>query len=326
MNVDKISSTNYFNAVGVLVVGGLTLGTITPTDTWFNELLASHALLIMLFFLISGFIGLIWRKNTVILFNFMACIAVCSFLKKQETSTTTAEAWHPPIQPTVRVANLNLRQSDDLIVLQQRMEDLGVDFLSLNVAPTIEFPTQVLDLLKKRLPYYKIINTKEENRTLVFSSYKIEALDTFHYTGNQSISVVGTLAMQESQTIPFISTNIPVKDYKLPEAQKHWAELSQYMTKHHGKTQTASSYNNAQLTAWEPAIQAWCSTPNTSDKSAYKSKFSQPEHLFYAENLICKQVEDLLEGHGAVATYEFVGASSSNKPNFSVTFRGKAAL
>ncbi|MFK7796479.1 MAG: hypothetical protein AB8E82_03420 [Aureispira sp.] len=325
MNFDKISSTRSFNAVGVLVVGGLTLGTIIPANLWFNEYLASHALLVMLFFLISGFMGLIWRKNTVILFNFMACIAVCSFLKEQGISTT-AEVWHRPTQPTVRVANLNLRESDDLMVLQQRLADSRVDFLSLNIAPTIEFPTQTLELLKKRLPYYKIINTKEENRTLVFSNYKIEALDTFHYTGNKSISIVGTLAMQENQMVPFISTNIPVKDYELPEAQQHWTNLSQYMTRQHSQVSTASSYNNVHLTAWEPAIQALCSAKNVSDQSEYSPMFLQPEYLFYAENLICKQVEDLLEGHGAVATYEFVETSFSRKPNFSETLRGGAAL
>lgn len=321
MNVDKISSTRSFNAVGILVVGGLTLGTIIPTNSWLNEFLASHALLIMLFFLISGFMGLIWRKNTVILFNFMACIAVCSFLKEQDISTT-AEAWHPPTQPTVRVANLNLRQSDDLVVLQQRLADSGVDFLSLNIATTIEFPAQTLELLKKRLPYYKIINTKEENRTLVFSSYKIEALDTFHYTGNKSISIVGTLTMQENQIVPFISTNIPVKDYELPEAQQHWTHLSQYMTKQYSQTQVSS--NSVHLTAWEPAIQALCSAQKVADKSEYRPMFLQPAHLFYAENLICKQVENLLEGHGAVATYEFVGTSFSRKPNFQETLRGAA--
>lgn len=322
MNFDKISSMRYFNAVGVFVVGGLTLGTIIPANTWFNQFLASNALLVMLFFLISGFVGLIWRKNAVILFNFMACIAICSFLKEQDVATT-AEAWHPPTQLTVRVANLNLRQSDDLMVLQQRLENSGVDFLSLNIAPTIEFPHQTLELLKERLPYYKIINTKEENRTLVFSSYKIEALDTFHYIGNKSVSIVGTLAMQENQVVPFISTNIPVKDYELPEAQQHWTNLTQHMTEQHGEAFTSS---NVHLAAWEPAIQALYSAQNMSDQSEYRPKSLQTEHLFYAQNLICKQVEGVLEGHGAVATYEFVGTATSNRPNFSETLRGGAAL
>lgn len=324
MNFNKISSTPYFNIAGVLVVGGLTLATIIPTNTWLSEQLTNHALLVMLFFLISGFVGFVWRKNTVILFNFMACIVLCSFLKEQQPNS--AQAWIPEEQPTVRVANLTLRQDEDIIALQSHLEDQEVDFLSINVASTVEFPSNILENLKTRLPYYKIINTQKKNRTLVFSSYEMQSLDTFHYTGNGSISFVGTLTMNNREAVPFISTNIPVADYELPEAQKHWTQLSEYMT-HRYEKEPAITSNNVHLTAWQPAIQALRSAKKLSFKSEYRLKFQQTEHLFYAENLICKQVEDLLEGYGAVATYEFVGQSSSDNNNgFAGTLRGGASL
>ncbi|MGH1335560.1 MAG: hypothetical protein ACRBFS_05475 [Aureispira sp.] len=322
MSFNKISSTPYFHVAGILVVGGLTLGTIIPTNTWFSELLSSHALLIMLFFLISGFIGFAWRKNTVILFNFIACIAVCSFLKEQQP-TTTNQAGLSEKEPTVRVASLTLRQNSDLVVLQEHLGDRGVDFLSLNVAPAVDFPAAVLENLKERLPYYQVIHTEKENSTFVFSSYEMESLDTFHYTRNHSISFVGTLSMSKGKAVPFISTNIPVADYELPEAQQHWVELSQYMTHRYEIDPTMTS-KNAHLTTWQPAVQALCSAKDLSVKSEYRLGLQQPEHLFYAENLICKQVEDLLEGYGAVATYEFVGVSST-KNNFKGALRGGGA-
>lgn len=321
MNFNKISSTPYFNVAGILVVGGLTLGTILPTNTWLSEELANNALLVMMFFLLSGFVGFVWRKNAVILFNFMACIVVCSFLKDQQPTST--QAWIPQEQPVVRVANLTLRHNSDLIVLQQRLEETGVDFLSLQVAPNVDFPVSTLEDLKKRLPYYRIIATENDNRTLVFSNYEMESLDTFHYRGNHSISFVGTLDMPQDGAVPFISTNIPTADYERPEAQQHWRQLSQYMT-HRYETEPTMTSSKAHLTSWQPAVQALRSAQKLSINSEYRLEFHPTEHLFYAENLICKQVEDLLEGYGAVATYQFVGESSHNNTIGAV--RGASSL
>lgn len=322
MNFNKITSTTYFNVVGLLVVGGLTIGTIIPTNTWLGELLTSYALLVMLFFLISGFIGFIWRKNTVILFNFLACIAVCSFLKKQDSTVT--QAWFQE-EATVNVANLNLYETSDLIVLEQHLEDIAIDFLSLHVASTVDLPISILENFKKRLPYHKIINIDKENRTLVFSNYQMKNLDTFHYIGNQSVSLVGTLSMTEEKAIPFISTNIPIVDYELPKAQKHWIKLSQYMANRYELDPSAAT-NNVYLTTWQPVVDAFHNTKSLPvKKTEYSLDVQQAERLFYAENLICKQVENLLDGQGAVAMYKFVGNSSSNDA-FTGSLRGGATL
>ena len=130
--------------------------------------------------------------------------------------------------------------------------------------------------------------------------------------------------MNKEKAVPFISTNIPVADYELPEAQQHWIQLSQYMT-HRYETDPTMTSRNVHLTAWQPAVQALRSAKILSIKSEHRPKLNQGEHLFYAENLICRQVENLLEGYGAVATYEFVGRSSSNN-NLTGTLRGGASL
>ena len=322
MNFSEISSSPYFNLAGVVVVGGLTLATIMPTETWVSGQLSTHALSVMLFFLVSGFIGFVWRNNAIILFNFMACIVVCSFLKEQQPNQQQALNTATIEQPTVRVANLTVQQNSDVQLLQQYLEEDNVDFLSLQVAPNIDFPTAALDQLKSKLPYCRIIDTDDHTRTLVFSSYEMESLDTFRYQGNQSISFVGTLHMNESAAVPFISTNIPAADYERPEAQKHWAQLSQYM--HSNDEELTRTTQQVHLTAWRPAVKALCHAKNLSHSSEYRPKFSQSENLFYAENLICKQVEDLL-GRGAIATYQFVGQPSSCTP-YVGHLRGAAAL
>lgn len=84
MKLSNISASPLFYIAGVVVVGGLTLGTIMPSDTTLHHYLANHALGVMVFFLLTGFLGLVVRQNTVILFNFLACIAICSFLKEQK--------------------------------------------------------------------------------------------------------------------------------------------------------------------------------------------------------------------------------------------------
>jgi hypothetical protein len=323
MNVNEISSSPYFNVAGIAVVGGLTLATVVPNNTWLGGQLANHALLVMLFFLVSGFIGFIWRNNAIILFNFMACIVVCSFLKEHQPSNQQALYAVPLEQPTVRVANLTMQKNSDLPLLQQYLEQDEVDFLSLQVAPNIDFPTTALDQLKSQLPYCRIIDNENQTRTLVFSSYEMESLDTFRYQGNQSISFVGTLYMHESEAVPFISTNIPAEDYERPEAQQHWAQLSQYMSNRSKKTINPTA-KQAHLTALRPAVKALRHAKNLSHSSEYRPKFPQSEHLFYAENLICKQVEDLL-GCGAVATYQFVG-QERNSTALRGQLRGGASL
>lgn len=312
MTFNKISSTPYFNVAGIVVVGGLTLGTIVPTNTWVNELLNNHALLVMLFFLASGFIGFVLRNNAIILFNFMACIVLCSFLKEQQPSDRHALLEMPVVEEaTVRIANLTLDKNSDLMVLQQHLEQANIDFLSLQIAPTVDLPTATLDQLKARLPYYRIIDTENDARTLVFSSYEMESLDTFHYRGNQSISFVGTLSMNQEKAVPFISTNIPAADYKRPEAQQHWVQLSQFMTRRYEEPSTTTS-KNVHLTAWQPAVNALCYAKGFSALSEYSPKFPQAERLFYAENLVCKEVEDLLGGCGAVATYQIIDKTNPN--------------
>lgn len=117
MRLSSISSSPLFYLAGVVIVGGLTLGTVLPTDTTIHRYLADHAVWVMFFFLISGFIGLVVRQNTVILMNFLACIAICSFLKQQnqilpitEQSTTPLMT---PANPTVSRAILTNHQSTE---------------------------------------------------------------------------------------------------------------------------------------------------------------------------------------------------------------------
>lgn len=98
MKLSNISSSPLFYVTGVVVVGGLTLGTVVPTDTDLHHYLADNALLVMVFFLITGFLGLAVRQNTVILFNFLACIVVCSFLKDKAPAFPTTEARETPLQ------------------------------------------------------------------------------------------------------------------------------------------------------------------------------------------------------------------------------------
>lgn len=91
MKLSNISSTPIFYLAGVIIVGGLTLATVLPTDTTLHHYLAEHAFWVMSFFLISGFLGFAIRQNTVILFNFLACIAICSFLKQQNQPLPISE-------------------------------------------------------------------------------------------------------------------------------------------------------------------------------------------------------------------------------------------
>lgn len=100
MKLSNISSSPVFYLTGFVVVGGLTVATVLPTDTTIHHYLADHAFWVMSFFLVSGFLGFIARQNTVILFNFLACIAVCSFMKQQsQTLPITEKA--PLVQPDV---------------------------------------------------------------------------------------------------------------------------------------------------------------------------------------------------------------------------------
>lgn len=113
MKLSSISSSPLFYLAGVVIVGGLTLGTVLPTDTTVHHYLASHAIWVMVFFLISGFWGLAIRQNTVILVNFLACIAICSFLKQQNQICPITEQLTTPLMTPANRTILTTHQSTE---------------------------------------------------------------------------------------------------------------------------------------------------------------------------------------------------------------------
>ena len=110
MKFSNIGRSPLSQLAGGVVIGGLTLATVVPTDTTLHHYLANHASILLGAFLTIGFLGLVARQNTVILFNFLACIVLCSFLK-QQTATATVPL---TVQPAVEIeeypqANLHAR-------------------------------------------------------------------------------------------------------------------------------------------------------------------------------------------------------------------------
>lgn len=314
MKMTTLKTSQILPFVGISTVTLLTLGAIAPLNTSVNYLLSSYAVELMLVFLLAGLIGFIVRNNTMILTNFVACIVLCSFLKSSHSQAFTYSV--PTDDVAIKVAHLVLKDEESIETFGKKIARLDADFLSIQtpIDPTLE--KEITKKLSHRLPYWERTICDNDMTMFVFSAYELRNLDTLYNTANNTVSLVGTMFIDSMhQEISFLSTRIPVTDYSHEQAQKQLASLSSYIEKN-CQDKPLLTLSGSMLNSWSPEVQAFKSAHRLSD-SRMDIGFSQDEHIFYSKDLMCTNFNEIFEGNGVMATYQFKKGDERTAQQFS---------
>lgn len=292
--------------VGLLwfsLVALLTLGVVTPVDMTFSHFLSSHAITIMLLFLGTGFVGFVFRNNSIIFPSFLACIVLCTFIKESLTQEFTYSKSTDDVE--VRVAHLVLDNEESIAAFGQSFTGLETDFLSIQtpIEPTLEL--QLMKELSKKMPYWNKTICNNNTAMFVFSSYELIDLDTIYSKGNQTVSLVGTMFIDSTHDpISFLSTKVPAGQGIDAEAENHLEELSQYIRTNF-QDKPLLTLSGTKLVSWTPEVQDFKNAHRFNDSKIDLELSTRDEHIFYSKDLLCTGVTEILDGNGILATYQF---------------------
>ncbi len=304
MTITKLNTSHLLVFLNFFVVTTLTLGIILPSDTSFNPLLSSYAGELMLLSLSIGFVGFVLRNGSIILINFLACIALCSFLK--EANSQQLAHFNSIDDTKISVAHLVLDDEESIAELEREFKNLDVDFLSIQtpIQPTLE--KQLTKELSKQLPYWEKTVCNNSLTMFVFSAYELHDLDTLYYNDN-TVSLVGTMFIDSlDHEISFLSTHVPVGNELQAETRSHLARLSSYI-KNNCKNKPLLTLSGAKLASWTPEVRAFKNAHRLSNshKAVGFSSNKRDEHIFYSKDLMCTEFSEIFEGNGVIATYQF---------------------
>lgn len=303
MKLNNLTQPQVATNLWFLVVTILTLGVVVPTNTVASYFLSTYAISIMLLFLVAGFIGLIFRNNLMIFSNFLACIVLCAFIKGALTQEFT---YSIPIDDVeIRIAHLVLEDEQTIADFSQAFKSLDANFLSIQtpIEPTLE--QKLTKQLSTKMPYWKKTICDNNLALFVFSKYELRDLDTLHYVGNNTVSLVGSMFIDSMhKEISFLSTRVPVDEGIWKETEKHLAKLSTYINTN-CQDKPFLTLSGTRLASWTPEVQEFKTTHRLNDSEIDLGLVPRDEHIFYSKDLVCTSFDEIFDGNGVVATYQF---------------------
>lgn len=304
MKVTTIKESPLVMIGSFAIVTILTLGAIIPLETPFNKLLSSYAVEMMLAFLTFGMVGYVLRQNAIILTNFAACIILCSFLKDAHTEEFT---YATPNEEDIKisVAHLVLNDEESILKFQEDFKNLKADFLSIQtpIEPTLE--KKLTQKLKQSLPYSQKTICNNNLALFVFSKYELRNLDTLYCNYTNTVSLAGTMFIDSMhEEISFLSTRVPVGDEEQNQAQKQFASLSNYINKN-CQDKPLITFSGSELVSWSPEVRAFRLAHKLADSRMDIGLSAKDEHIFYSKDLMCISFQEILDGNGVLASYQF---------------------
>ncbi|BDS14063.1 hypothetical protein [Aureispira anguillae] len=309
MKLNNLNNAQIINILWLIFVTSLTLGIVIPTDSIFNHFLSAHAISIMLLFLGVGFMGLVFRNNLVIFSNFLACIVLCSFIKESLTQEFTYSTPTDDIQ--IRVAHLVLDNEDEIANFDQSFKGLEANFLSIQtpIEPSLE--ETLTKRLSAQMPYWKKIICNNDLAMFVFSKYKLQNIDTLYYSGNNTVSLVGTMFIDSvHEEISFLNTRVPIDKGMRRQTEQHLAKLSNYINTNF-QDKPLLTFSGTQLTSWTPELQEFKNVHRLNDSEIDLQLATRDEHIFYSKDLVCTAFDKFFDGNGVIATYQFRAPSKA---------------
>lgn len=314
MKITKLSMSHVPTYLGVLLVAGLTLGVVVPLDTPIHHLLSAYAVQMMFTLLVMGILGFIIRNNTMILTNFLACIVLCSFLKTAHNESFTYSI--PTDDVAIKVAHFVLDDEQSIANFERDIQKLNVDFLSIQtpIQPTIE--ATLTEELKTDLPYWQKVVCNNDITMLVFSAYELRNIDTLCNDNDNTVSLAGTMFIDSMhKEISFLSTRVPIGGEMHVGAKRQLASLSTYINANY-QNKPLLTLSGSKLVAWSSEVQAFKTAHRLND-SRMDIGFSDNEHIFYSKDLVCTNFNEVFNGDGIMATYQFRTTNSRTAQRYS---------
>ncbi|MDC0230574.1 hypothetical protein OAK19_01275 [Aureispira] len=301
--IESSKSQNYI--VGVLIsISTLVIFASVYFGLQNIDILSQHAFILMALLLFCGFCGYLFRANSVILINFLACITLCSFLKQSQYNRFIPLTVEEEIK--VRVAHVVLDDEQSISRFGRGWQLLNADFVSIqaNIQPSQE--NQMIKRLTKRLPYWKKTMFNDDVSMFVFSAYELRELDTLTSSYNKNFSLVGKVFIDSLHSeISFLSTRMPLVEYKENEIKNHLADLSDYI-KNNCDGNHLLALSASQLSSWAPEVRAFKALHMLQDSQSNNKISAKREHIFYSKKLICSEYSEIYNGNGIIATYQLM--------------------
>lgn len=255
--------------------------------------------------MIGGFAFLL-KQPFVMLYTWLACVALCHFLKDTQRSPFYyAEARETARQ--IQIAHFDISNEAETTVLLEILGDLNVDLISIQSKGNKLIEGLVSAKLQAKYPF-KLATDYEKARmhsTLIFSKIPFETTDTFHCEGLPYL--MGDLIIDSSRhrKLQFLSLYLPDNIANDPLLmQEQLSAIGTCWSARQTKAAALMAFGAIPSAAWSPEIRAFRSLCTLHDSRLDLELQANPEHIFYSNHLRCINFESLANGIGVIGTYQ----------------------
>ena len=304
--MDSTQKTNKLDILSLIGLGVVLLVTsqcIIPLANPISRSIASHSVIVMLSFFMLGGLAFLLKKPFIMLYTWMACVALCHFLKDtQHSPFYYAEAREETRQ--IQIGHFDIENKSETLVALATIEDLNIDLVSIQTGADEELRGLLSTTLTKAYPY-QLTYFSETQSTLVFSKMKLDASDTFHCDGMpylMSNLIIDSIAKRKLQ---FLSLHLPKNTSDNPELMmEQLSEIGACWSARQAKDMPLMAFCAIPMVAWSPEIRAFRNLCTLNDSRLDLELQSNSEHIFYSNQLRCLSYEALSTGIGVVGTYQ----------------------
>ena len=177
---------DWFSILGSTVIGLLTINSLSPLDNELSREIASNTVNLLFIFLGVGTLSLFLKKHYLMLSSFVACIALCQFIKDAQSNEF---AYSCPSQETqVTIAHITLDQDNSSEIAIENIKEVNAELIAIQI-PQQEQAGQLFDrFLAKTHPYFQKISHNKGLDILIYSKYPVSNLDTVSCNGNTNLA------------------------------------------------------------------------------------------------------------------------------------------
>jgi hypothetical protein len=261
-----------------------------------------------------GFIGFYYRNNSLIFFNFAACIVICSVLRTLPSQQLSSG--HLSLTD-ITVAHFVVEDSQSLAEFKQHQPSVQVDFMSIQTSDNTGLEPRLAHRLEHKYPFNNTVSYNDGFKLHIFSTLQLKNLDTIIDPTNNSISLFGSILLDSSlQEITFLSSSLPSKK----TAQRKPNLRSDFI----GKL-TPENFSRMPANALLVSNPLHISSPTKAQRPRYTEpvvdKFSANDRTFYSKDLICTKFRKSCQGNCVISSYRvknnrFLTNNTALSPSF----------
>jgi len=301
MNLASKNTSFWFNAIGLVLIGGLTLGVTAPLEGPFFRFFTVNAVTILFSILAIAAIAYCLRQNFILLVSSIASIVICIFLKDPAHSTFNYAQTADDTQLTI--AHLLLDNDSSLANIERNLSSVDADLISIQIPVQFVAQQPLLANTQKDFPFCKQTICGDSLAIVLLSRTAIYNVDTLCYAN--TISVAATIKkVGLPKEVSFISTHVPAY-HQLEKTREQLTQLSSYIKKYYSN-HPFLTLSGSQLASWMPEIKNF-KTVNALNDSRIDVAYEPNKHIFYSADLVCTSFQHILDGQGVLATYQFKG-------------------